>query len=173
MKCLITLNCSWRICYLCFSIVWLSLMQPQGCGFSHVTNHKWKNGFIIFWQDVASRIMAFSQQGSHAICILSANGAICNATLRQPATFGGTVTYEVWWNGTFSAISKLNNLDSAWYYFFRYTLYCRVLFNSQLVLYLHPWCKHYGCHINKCWHAHEDLLWHENLERYNGHCDKS
>lgn len=39
--------------------------------------------------------MAFSQQGSRTICILSANGAICNVTLRQPATSGGTVTYEV------------------------------------------------------------------------------
>lgn len=47
------------------------------------------------WQDVASKIMAFSQQGPRTICILSANGAICNVTLRQPATSGGTVTYEV------------------------------------------------------------------------------
>ncbi|XP_010275248.1 PREDICTED: AT-hook motif nuclear-localized protein 10-like [Nelumbo nucifera] len=47
-------------------------------------------------EDVASKIMAFSQQGSRTVCILSANGAICNVTLRQPATSGGTVTYEVW-----------------------------------------------------------------------------
>ena len=47
------------------------------------------------WQDVASKIMAFSQLGPRTICILSANGAICNVTLRQPATSGGTVTYEV------------------------------------------------------------------------------
>ncbi|OVA15190.1 protein of unknown function DUF296 [Macleaya cordata] len=52
-------------------------------------------------EDVASKIMAFSQQGPHAVCILSANGAICNVTLRQPATFGGTVTYE----GRFEIIS--------------------------------------------------------------------
>ncbi|KAF8379101.1 hypothetical protein HHK36_028530 [Tetracentron sinense] len=45
-------------------------------------------------EDVASKIMSFSQQGPRTICILSANGAICNVTLRQPATFGGTVTYE-------------------------------------------------------------------------------
>ncbi|RWW56805.1 hypothetical protein BHE74_00036456 [Ensete ventricosum] len=38
--------------------------------------------------------MSFSQHGSRAICILSANGAISNVTLRQPATSGGTVTYE-------------------------------------------------------------------------------
>ena len=47
------------------------------------------------WQDVASKIMTFSQQGPRTVCILSANGAISNVTLRQPATSGGLVTYEV------------------------------------------------------------------------------
>ena len=46
-------------------------------------------------QDIASKIMAFSQQGPRTVCILSANGAICNVTLRQPAMSGGTVSYEV------------------------------------------------------------------------------
>ncbi|PKA66265.1 Putative DNA-binding protein ESCAROLA [Apostasia shenzhenica] len=45
-------------------------------------------------KDVASKIMSFSQQGPRTICILSANGAISNVTLRQQATSGGTVTYE-------------------------------------------------------------------------------
>ncbi|KAF8027219.1 hypothetical protein BT93_E0203 [Corymbia citriodora subsp. variegata] len=45
-------------------------------------------------EDVASKIMAFSLQGPRTICILSASGAICNVTLRQPAMNGGTVTYE-------------------------------------------------------------------------------
>ncbi|XP_052196333.1 AT-hook motif nuclear-localized protein 10-like isoform X2 [Diospyros lotus] len=45
-------------------------------------------------EDVSSKIMSFSQNGSGAICILSANGAISNVTLRQAATSGGTVTYE-------------------------------------------------------------------------------
>lgn len=39
--------------------------------------------------------MSFSQQGPRAICVLSANGAVSTATLRQPATSGGSVTYEV------------------------------------------------------------------------------
>lgn len=52
-------------------------------------------------EDIASKIMAFSQQGPRTVCILSANGAICNVTLRQPATSGGTVTYE----GRFEIIS--------------------------------------------------------------------
>ncbi|PHT92963.1 AT-hook motif nuclear-localized protein 8 [Capsicum annuum] len=52
-------------------------------------------------EDIASKIMAFSQQGPRTVCILSANGAICNVTLRQPAMGGGTVTYE----GRFEIIS--------------------------------------------------------------------
>ncbi|KAI3710505.1 hypothetical protein L2E82_40288 [Cichorium intybus] len=52
-------------------------------------------------EDIASTIMAFSQQGPRTVCVLSANGAIGNVTLRQPATSGGTVTYE----GRFEIIS--------------------------------------------------------------------
>lgn len=52
-------------------------------------------------EDVASKIMAFPQQGTNTICILSANGAVSNVTLRQPATYGGTVSYE----GRFEIIS--------------------------------------------------------------------
>lgn len=52
-------------------------------------------------EDVASKIMAFSQQGPRTVCILSANGAVCNVTLRQSGTSGGTITYE----GRFDIIS--------------------------------------------------------------------
>ncbi|KAL0727050.1 hypothetical protein Bca4012_023143 [Brassica carinata] len=45
-------------------------------------------------EDVTMKIMTFSQQGSRAICILSANGVISNVTLRQTTTSGGTLTYE-------------------------------------------------------------------------------
>eukprot|EP01018_Ginkgo_biloba_P021794 Gb_26094 [translate_table: standard] len=38
--------------------------------------------------------MAFVQHGPWAVCVLSANGAISNVALRQPAISGGTVTYE-------------------------------------------------------------------------------
>lgn len=41
------------------------------------------------------KVMPYSQQGSRAICILSATGTISNVTLRQPTTSGGTLTYEV------------------------------------------------------------------------------
>ncbi|CAD5182114.1 unnamed protein product [Musa acuminata subsp. malaccensis] len=45
-------------------------------------------------EDVTMKIISFSQQGSRAICILSANGVISNVTLRQPDSSGGTLTYE-------------------------------------------------------------------------------
>ncbi|KAK3014329.1 hypothetical protein RJ639_008922, partial [Escallonia herrerae] len=45
-------------------------------------------------EDVSSKIMSFSQHGPRAVCVLSANGAISNVTLRQAATSGGTATYE-------------------------------------------------------------------------------
>ncbi|KAF6170165.1 hypothetical protein GIB67_038698 [Kingdonia uniflora] len=44
--------------------------------------------------DIGSKIMAFSQLVPYTICILSANGVICNVTLRQPSTYGGTITFE-------------------------------------------------------------------------------
>ncbi|ESQ51959.1 hypothetical protein EUTSA_v10016801mg [Eutrema salsugineum] len=45
-------------------------------------------------EDIASKIMGFSQNGPRTVCVLSANGAVSNVTLRQSATSGGTVTYE-------------------------------------------------------------------------------
>ncbi|CAL9117654.1 unnamed protein product [Musa textilis] len=66
----------------------LGSLGSSGTGFTpHVIT-------VTAGEDVFSKIMSFSQNGSRAICILSANGAISNVTLRQPATSGGTVTYE-------------------------------------------------------------------------------
>lgn len=45
-------------------------------------------------EDVAARIMAFSQQGPRAVCIISATGAVSTATLHQDSDSGGVVTYE-------------------------------------------------------------------------------
>ncbi|OAY74114.1 AT-hook motif nuclear-localized protein 9 [Ananas comosus] len=45
-------------------------------------------------EDIASKIMSFSQQGPRAVCILSANGVVSAVTLRQPASTTGTVTFE-------------------------------------------------------------------------------
>lgn len=49
----------------------------------------------MFLQDVVGRIRSFSEKGPRAVCILSANGSISNATLHQPGSSGGTLTYEV------------------------------------------------------------------------------
>lgn len=45
-------------------------------------------------EDVAMKIISFAQQGSRAICVLAANGAISNVTLGQLNSSGGTLTYE-------------------------------------------------------------------------------
>ncbi|WCJ43830.1 AT-hook motif nuclear-localized protein 14 [Euphorbia peplus] len=52
-------------------------------------------------EDVAQKIMMFLQQSRREMCILSASGSISNASLRQPATSGGSITYE----GRFEIIS--------------------------------------------------------------------
>ncbi|KVI04795.1 AT-hook motif nuclear-localized protein 14-like [Cynara cardunculus var. scolymus] len=45
-------------------------------------------------EDINHTIMSFMQQSKQEICIISASGVISNATLRQPATSGGNITYE-------------------------------------------------------------------------------
>ncbi|CAI8609429.1 unnamed protein product [Vicia faba] len=50
-------------------------------------------------EDITEKVMAFSQSGPRTVCILSANGAISSATLRQPS--GGIARYE----GQFEIIS--------------------------------------------------------------------
>ncbi|KAJ1414653.1 PPC domain [Sesbania bispinosa] len=52
-------------------------------------------------EDVGQKIMLFMQQSRREMCILSASGAISNASLRQPASSGGNITYE----GRFEIIS--------------------------------------------------------------------
>lgn len=47
-------------------------------------------------QDVAAKILSFSVKGSRGICVLAANGAVSNVTIRQPGTSGGLLTYEVY-----------------------------------------------------------------------------
>ncbi|KAM7260749.1 hypothetical protein ACFE04_026224 [Oxalis oulophora] len=65
---------------------WLS--GSAGMGFTpHIIT-------VAVGEDIGTKLLAFSQQGPRAICILSANGAVSTVTLRQPSTSGGTVTYE-------------------------------------------------------------------------------
>ncbi|KAF0933307.1 hypothetical protein E2562_017092 [Oryza meyeriana var. granulata] len=45
-------------------------------------------------EDVAARIMSFSQKGPRSVCILAANGTISNVVLNQPGSSGSTFSYE-------------------------------------------------------------------------------
>lgn len=64
---------------------WLS--SSAGIGFTpHVLA-------VSVGEDIATKIISFSQQGPRAICVLSANGSVSTATLRQPSS-PGTITYE-------------------------------------------------------------------------------
>lgn len=56
-------------------------------------------------EDVTLKIISFSQQGSRAICVLAANGAVSNVTLRQSNSSGGTMTYE----GHFEILSLMGS----------------------------------------------------------------
>lgn len=51
-----------------------------------------ERGFTL--QDVAAKILSISQKGPRGICILAANGAVSNVTIRQPGSSGGLLTYE-------------------------------------------------------------------------------
>lgn len=65
-----------------------SLSGSAGMGFTpHVIN-------LSVGEDIATKLMAFSQQGPRAVCVLSANGSVSTVTLSQPSSSGGTVTYE-------------------------------------------------------------------------------
>ncbi|KAK6918394.1 PPC domain, partial [Dillenia turbinata] len=65
---------------------WLS--GSAGMGFTpHILT-------IAVGEDIATKVMSFSQQGRRAVCVLSANGSVSTVTLRQPSTSGSTVTYE-------------------------------------------------------------------------------
>ncbi|TXG59251.1 hypothetical protein EZV62_013824 [Acer yangbiense] len=74
--------------FIIYMLVFLSFSRSTGSGFTpHVIT-------VQPGDDVLAKVMLFSQNGSRAVCILSANGAISNVTLRQAMTSGGTVTYE-------------------------------------------------------------------------------
>ncbi|CAL9077821.1 unnamed protein product [Musa acuminata var. zebrina] len=49
---------------------------------------------IAIGEDIATKIMSFSQQGPRAICILSASGVVSTATLCHYATSGDAITYK-------------------------------------------------------------------------------
>ncbi|KAL3652666.1 hypothetical protein CASFOL_002347 [Castilleja foliolosa] len=45
-------------------------------------------------EDVAAKILAFAQQRSRALCVMSADGSVSAITFRQPTASEDTVTYE-------------------------------------------------------------------------------
>ncbi|KAK9061384.1 hypothetical protein SSX86_018565 [Deinandra increscens subsp. villosa] len=45
-------------------------------------------------EDISQKVMSFMQQSKQEICVLSASGSISNASLRQPATSRGNISYE-------------------------------------------------------------------------------
>lgn len=45
-------------------------------------------------EDIAAKILSFSQQRPRALCIMSGSGGVSAVTLRQPASSAGTVTFE-------------------------------------------------------------------------------
>ncbi|XP_062228778.1 AT-hook motif nuclear-localized protein 10-like isoform X1 [Phragmites australis] len=63
---------------------------PAGSGWAGLKPHVFT---VQAGEDVASRAMSFSCNG-WAVCILTANGAVSNVTLRQGDSSVGTVTYE-------------------------------------------------------------------------------
>ncbi|CAH9065576.1 unnamed protein product [Cuscuta europaea] len=59
-----------------------------GQGFTpHIIN-------LVAGEDVSNKIMTFMQQSKRELCILSASGAVSSASLLQPSTSGGNITYE-------------------------------------------------------------------------------
>ncbi|KAJ4905267.1 AT-hook motif nuclear-localized protein 11 [Raphanus sativus] len=63
-------------------------------------------------EDIASKVLSFSQQGPRAICVLSAIGAVSTATLIQPAPSHGAITYEGRFELVSLSLSYLNANDN-------------------------------------------------------------
>ncbi|CAK8542354.1 unnamed protein product [Lathyrus sativus] len=49
---------------------------------------------IASGEDIAPKILEFSQERARALCVISAHGRVSSVTLRQPATQGGTIKHE-------------------------------------------------------------------------------
>lgn len=74
--------------------------KQQLASFGGLISSSAGNGFtphvisIAIGEDIATKILAFSQQGPRTIFVMSANGAVSTVTLCQASTSGGSVTYE-------------------------------------------------------------------------------
>ncbi|MBA0558393.1 hypothetical protein Golob_015414 [Gossypium lobatum] len=76
-------------CHLLASIVELFASTAGGDFTPHVVT-------VNPGEDVAGKILSFSQKGPRGICVLSANGAVSTVCIRQPGSSGGILTYEAW-----------------------------------------------------------------------------
>ncbi|TYG54216.1 hypothetical protein ES288_D09G171600v1 [Gossypium darwinii] len=74
-------------CHLLASIVELFASTAGGDFTPHVVT-------VNPGEDVAGKILSFSQKGPRGICVLSANGAVSTVCIRQPGSSGGILTYE-------------------------------------------------------------------------------
>uniref|UniRef100_A0A6N2LFH5 AT-hook motif nuclear-localized protein n=1 Tax=Salix viminalis TaxID=40686 RepID=A0A6N2LFH5_SALVM len=45
-------------------------------------------------EDIVTKILAFSQKGARAVCILSATGVVSSVIMRQPSSSGGIMRYD-------------------------------------------------------------------------------
>jgi hypothetical protein len=72
-----------------YSICFLYTTKPCGFCIVHILIYD------PWFQDVATKIMSLAGNG-WAVCILSSQGAVSSVTLRQGASSGDTVIYEVW-----------------------------------------------------------------------------
>lgn len=78
----------------------LSLGVGAGSSFKKYSLGNTGQGFtphvvsVTAGEDVGQKLMSFMQQSKQEMCVLSASGSISNASLRQPATSGGNITYE-------------------------------------------------------------------------------
>lgn len=46
-------------------------------------------------QDIAAKILSFSQQRPRAVCVLSGSGTVSLVTFKHPSSSNGNITYEV------------------------------------------------------------------------------
>ena len=72
---------------------------------------EWHGSKLVDIQDVAGKILSFAQKGPRGVCVLSANGAVSNVTIRQPGSSGGILTYEAClWSQIFFLKPFLSNI---------------------------------------------------------------
>lgn len=93
---MVTVNTGEVLIFLASLLVYLCLNKERkiSVGILNIFSFELIGIAFCYLQDVASKILSFSQKGPRGICVLSANGAVSNVTIRQPGSSGGILTYE-------------------------------------------------------------------------------